>query len=75
MRKACYICGKHAAMGKKIARRGLAKKKGGAGMYVTGVTSRVFRPNLQRVRTVINGTPKRILVCTKCIKAGKIQRK
>jgi large subunit ribosomal protein L28 len=29
---------------------------------------------VQRVRAVVNGTPKRINACTSCIKAGKVQR-
>ena len=36
------------------------------------ITKRRFNPNIQRVRAVINGTPKRMNVCTSCIKAGKV---
>jgi large subunit ribosomal protein L28 len=32
------------------------------------------RSNIQRVRAVVNGTTKRVHVCTSCIKAGKIQK-
>jgi len=38
------------------------------------ITKRRFDPNIQRVRAVINGTPKRLNVCTGCIKAGKVSR-
>ena len=38
------------------------------------ITKRRFNPNIQRVRAVINGTPKRMNVCTSCIKAGKVTR-
>jgi len=38
------------------------------------ITKRRFDPNIQRVRAVINGTPKRMNVCTGCIKAGKVSR-
>lgn len=31
-------------------------------------------PNLQKVKAVINGTTKRINVCTSCIRAGKVQK-
>jgi large subunit ribosomal protein L28 len=34
----------------------------------------MFRPNIQTVHTVIDGTPKRISACTSCIKKGKVQR-
>lgn len=68
----CTICGKKSVTGNMIVRRGLAKKKGGVGKKITGITKRIFRPNLQRVRTVINGKVVRIRVCTGCIKKGKI---
>ena len=35
----------------------------------------MFRPNIQTVRTVVNGTPKRLNVCTSCIKKGKVLRR
>jgi large subunit ribosomal protein L28 len=38
------------------------------------ITNRRFNPNIQRVRAVVNGTPKRMNVCTGCIKAGKVSR-
>jgi len=50
----------------------MAKKKGGAGQKITGITKRRFLPNLQVVKAMINGSPKRVRVCTKCIKAGKV---
>lgn len=74
MAKICEICGKGPRAGRTIARRGMAKKKGGAGKRITGVTKRVFRPNLQRVRVLIQGKSTRLWVCTKCIKADKIQK-
>jgi large subunit ribosomal protein L28 len=33
-----------------------------------------WNPNVQRVRALVNGTPKRLHVCTSCLKAGKVQR-
>jgi len=72
MSKICYICGKKPAAGRTIARRGLAKKKGGVGKKITGITIRRFLPNLQSVHALINGQPKRVRVCTKCLKAGKV---
>lgn len=72
MSKFCYICNKGPAAGRHITRRGLAKKKGGVGKKITGITIRRFLPNLQTVRAVINGQVKRIRVCTKCLKAGKV---
>jgi large subunit ribosomal protein L28 len=37
-------------------------------------TKRRFNPNLQRIRVLVNGTAKRAYVCTRCLKAGKIQK-
>jgi len=38
------------------------------------ITKRRFDPNIQRVRATVNGAPKRINVCTGCLKAGKVTR-
>jgi large subunit ribosomal protein L28 len=38
------------------------------------ITKRRFNPNIQRVRATVNGTPKRLHVCTGCLKAGKVTR-
>jgi large subunit ribosomal protein L28 len=37
-------------------------------------TKRRWNPNIQRVRALVNGSPKRVDVCTSCLKAGKIQK-
>jgi large subunit ribosomal protein L28 len=37
-------------------------------------SSRRWDPNVQRVRALVKGHAKRMNVCTRCIKAGKIQR-
>jgi len=37
-------------------------------------TKRRFNPNIQRVRAIVAGTPKRLNVCTSCLKAGKVTR-
>ncbi len=72
MSKVCDICGKGPVAGKTIKRRGLAKKKGGVGRKITGISSRRFLPNLQRVKAIIEGAVKTIRVCTECIKSGKV---
>ena len=35
-------------------------------------TKRRFDPNLQRVRILVNGAAKRVYVCTRCLKSGKV---
>lgn len=75
MSRICQICGKGAIPGNKYQRRGLIKRKGGAGSKVVGKTLRRFQPNLKRVKIVLkgtNGTVRRTMVCTSCIQAGKI---
>ncbi|MCP4652956.1 MAG: 50S ribosomal protein L28 [Candidatus Omnitrophica bacterium] len=73
MSRKCEICGKRTVAGSSIARRGMAKAKGGVGKKTTGITKRKFQPNLQRRKTIVNGKDKKILICTKCIKAGKLK--
>jgi len=72
MSKKCEICKKKAITGNSITRRGLPKKKGGVGLKTTGVTKRRFLPNLQSKRIVVDGKIKKVLVCAKCIKSGKL---
>lgn len=74
MSRVCAICGKRPIAGRSISRRGLAKKKGGVGKKITGVTKRRFLPNLQTIKVIIKGAAKRIKACTSCIKAGKVKK-
>ncbi len=74
MSKICEICGKRPVAGRTIVRRGLSKRKGGVGLKITGINPRRFLPNLKRVRAIVNGTHKRLLVCVKCLKAGKVTK-
>lgn len=72
MPKACVICGKTSISGTKYKRRGMIRRKGGAGAKIVGKSFRRFNPNLQKVRIRVNGGAKRSNVCTKCLKAGKV---
>ena len=72
--RACIICDKSATSGRKYKRRGMEKKKGGAGSKVVGKSFRIVAPNLQRIKILLNGTIQRSLVCTSCISANKITR-
>ena len=74
MARVCEFCNKRTEVGNSITRRGLAKAKGGVGRRVTGKTKRTFRPNIQRVRAKMNGTVRRVKICTRCLKAGKIKK-
>ncbi|MCA1726548.1 MAG: 50S ribosomal protein L28 [Actinobacteria bacterium] len=61
MAAVCDICGKTPNFGMNIS-------------HSHRRTKRRWNPNVQRVRALVEGTPKRVNVCTKCIKAGKVQR-
>jgi len=74
MLKICALCGKGQVAGKSIVRKGLAKKKGGTGKKVTRSTRRTFLPNLQKMRILINNRPKKVYLCTKCIKKGQVKK-
>ena len=72
MYRVCYFTGKKPSLGKKIARRGIAKKSGGIGLKTTGITTRRFLPNLQTVKIIENGTVKRVKVSAKFLKTGRV---
>jgi large subunit ribosomal protein L28 len=57
----CDLCGKGPGFGNRIS-------------HSHRRTPRRWNPNIQRVRAVVNGTPKRLYVCTSCIKADKVPR-
>jgi large subunit ribosomal protein L28 len=61
MAKVCEICGKTPAFGRSLS-------------HAHNVTNRRFEPNLQRVRALVNGGPKRIRVCTRCIRSNKVTK-
>lgn len=74
MARECEICGKGKLSGSRITRRGKAKKEGGVGRHITKVVARTQKPNLKKVKAIVDGSPKRIKVCTKCIKSGRVER-
>ena len=62
----CDNCGKEPGFGKAIQRLGRNAQK----RRVKSRVNRRFDPNIQRVRAVVNGTPTRLRLCTRCIKAN-----
>ena len=72
MSRVCCFTGKRTRAGNTIARRGKAKKHGGVGKKTTGVTKRKFKPNIQKVRALVDGTVCRIRVSAKAIKMGLV---
>jgi large subunit ribosomal protein L28 len=61
MAAVCEICGKKPFFGMSVS-------------HSHRRTNRRWDPNIQRVRANVNGTTKRMNVCTSCLKAGKVQR-
>ena len=61
----CMICEKTLSHGNKlsITRSHISKR-----------TSRTWKPNIRTVKAMIDGEPKRITVCAKCLRAGKVKR-
>ncbi len=72
MSRKCPLTGKKTRSGRKYARRGKAKYLGGVGIKITGKTKRKFKPNMQRVRAVIDGRVVKINVAAKAIRNGLI---
>ncbi len=61
MARRCAVCGKEPRTGNTVS-------------HSHHKTKRRFNPNLQRVRALIAGTRRRVMVCTACLKAGKVTR-
>ncbi|GBC88155.1 50S ribosomal protein L28 [bacterium HR13] len=56
----CYVCGKTTKFGKSVT-------------FSAEQNSRTFKPNLHKMRVRLNdSTVKRVYVCAKCLKAGKV---
>ena len=57
----CDVCGKGPSFGHSISHSHIR-------------TKRRWNPNIQRVRALVDGTPRRVNACTSCIKAGRVTR-
>jgi large subunit ribosomal protein L28 len=61
MAAVCDVCGKRPNFGNNISH---SHRK----------TRRRWDPNIQKLRVMVDGAPKRLAVCTKCLKANKVRR-
>lgn len=59
MGKECDICGKGPVFGNNIS-------------HAHNLTRRRWEPNLQNVRALVAGVPKKLRVCTRCLRSGKV---
>ena len=61
MASVCEVCGKGPRFGMQLSHSHRRSK-------------RRWNPNIQRVRALVHGTPRRVHVCTACIKSGKVTK-
>ena len=61
MARVCEVCGKGRITGNNVS-------------HSNRHTKRTWAPNLRNVKAVVEGTPKTIKLCTRCLRSGKIQR-
>ncbi len=61
MAQVCAICGKRPSTGHSVS-------------HSNRKSCRVWNPNLQRTRALLNGVVRRIRVCTRCIRSGRVTK-
>ena len=61
MGKFCEVCAKGSMSGHNVS-------------HSNRKTTRIWAPNVQRVRVVVDGQAKRLNVCTRCLRSGNVQR-
>ncbi|NRA01873.1 MAG: 50S ribosomal protein L28 [Myxococcales bacterium] len=61
MAQVCQLCGRRPGSGNHVS-------------HANNKSKRRFNPNLHRVRAVVNGSTKRVRVCTRCIRSGKVTK-
>ncbi len=57
----CSVCGKLRMAGQNVS-------------HANNITKRSFKPNLQSVRALVDGRAQKVVVCTRCIRGGKVQK-
>ena len=72
MSKTCVFTGRSVSFGNQKTYRGKAKYLGGVGKKITGISRRKFKPNLQKVRCVIDGEVRRVWVSAAAIRSGLV---
>ncbi|MBI2962574.1 MAG: 50S ribosomal protein L28 [Deltaproteobacteria bacterium] len=61
MARTCEICGKHRSVGNNVS-------------HANNKTKRTWQANLQTVRAKVGTAVRRVLVCTRCIRSGKVHK-
>lgn len=57
----CEICGKGVTFGIKVS-------------HSHRRSNRTWKPNIRKVRAIVNGTPKSVSVCSRCLRSDKVTR-
>ena len=57
----CEYCGKDVSFGIKVS-------------HSHRRSNRTWKPNIKKVKAIVNGSPKRVNVCTRCLRSGKVER-
>lgn len=74
MPRVCHFTGAKTRRGNVCKYRGKAKYLGGVGVKTTSIKPRRFKPNLQAVTTVIEGTPTRVKASVRAIRQGLVNK-
>jgi large subunit ribosomal protein L28 len=61
MARTCEVCGKGPKVGRQVS-------------HAHNVSARRFEPNLQEIRVSVKGGTKRMRVCTRCLRSGKVTK-
>ena len=57
----CDVCGKGVVFGIAVSHSHIR-------------TNRTWKPNVRKVKAIVNGAPKKVNVCTRCLRSGKVER-
>ena len=61
----CAICEKSLSYGNKLS---IARS------HISNRATRTWKPNLRTVKAMVDDQPKKIKVCAKCLRSGKVER-
>ena len=68
MSRTCDICGRGTIAGRSLPRKGLPKKKGGAGVHIGVKTARTFKINLHKKSIIKDGIKQKKRICNRCLR-------
>ncbi|NNM86938.1 MAG: 50S ribosomal protein L28 [Phycisphaerae bacterium] len=71
----CHYTARKTRIGRQCTYRGKAKYLGGVGIKITGRSARKFKPNLQKVRVLVDGKAVRVWASAKAIKSGLVKKR